>query len=104
MEKVKENYESPEFKFQELQVLEKIADKCWGCKYVFVDHDDNDATGPITYYITEQGCEGEKEEDVQKRLAALKAAFPDIAAKVTEADVKVNVSGSSFVSPPGKSI
>lgn len=100
----KENYESPEFRFQELQLLEKVADKCWGCQYVFVDHDDDDSTAPKTYYFPDNGCEGQFEGDVERRLKALKDAFPEIADKVTEADVKVNVTGSNFVASPGKSI
>ena len=35
----KMEYESPRFVFQELQLMERVAEKCWGCKYAWYDAD-----------------------------------------------------------------
>lgn len=35
----KMEYESPRFVFQELQLMERVADRCWGCKYAWYDAD-----------------------------------------------------------------
>lgn len=37
----KEIYESPIFKFEELHLLEKVADTCWGYKYGWYDENKN---------------------------------------------------------------
>ncbi|MGM9625005.1 MAG: hypothetical protein ACI3XM_04770 [Eubacteriales bacterium] len=35
----KPEYEAPEFAFQELQLIERVADRCWGAKYIWFDKD-----------------------------------------------------------------
>ena len=35
----KENYESPRFDFEEMQLTEKVADTCWGYAYAWYDAD-----------------------------------------------------------------
>ena len=42
----KKSYESPEFGFQEMKLMERVAEKCWGHGYAWVDHDADPNTPP----------------------------------------------------------
>lgn len=39
-------YERPKFEFQELQLLERVADTCWGYKEAWYDSNGNGAKDP----------------------------------------------------------
>ena len=63
----KHEYEAPKFEFQELQLVERVANVCWGAKYVWYDWNDNgiqDSNDPIHY--RDKSC-----NDLDKKLKDL---------------------------------
>lgn len=54
----KPEYEAPEFAFQELQLVERVADKCWGAKLVWYDENKNGVYDPNTEPFFEGSCKG----------------------------------------------
>lgn len=98
----KMKYESPKFDFQEMKLAERVADKCWGAQYCWVDHDGDPSTPSKEWEIykseTTNGCEGNDPKSVAERLALAKEKFPEISDKLKEGDVKVNIQGSEFIS------
>ena len=81
----KKSYESPEFGFQEMKLMERVAEKCWP---------------PENYYFSPSGCAG---YDDQNRLNSLIQKYPILAGKVNIADVKVNTKDSTYIDFPDKS-
>ena len=69
----KKSYESPEFGFQEMKLMERVAEKCWGHGYAWVDHDAVPNTPPENYYFSPSGCAG---YDDQNRLNSLIQKYP----------------------------
>lgn len=62
---MKMEYESPEFNFQKLQLLERVAAKCWGYAYAWYDADsdgvidDKEKVQLSTIGLDENGCQGD---------------------------------------------
>ena len=89
----KENYESPRFDFEEMQLTEKVADTCWGYAYAWYDADKD---GKIDVQEGEKvelsqlglgasGCQGKAARE------ALKAYFFDkFGVKLSNNDVSTN--------------
>ena len=96
----KKSYESPEFGFQEMKLMERVAEKCWGHGYAWVDHEADPNTPPENYYFSPSGCAG---YDDQNRLNSLIQKYPILAGKVNIADVKVNTKDSTYIDFPDKS-
>lgn len=75
----KENYESPRFDFEEMQLTEKVADTCWGYAYAWYDADkdgkidvqDGEKVELSKLGLGASGCQGEAARE------ALKAYFFD---------------------------
>ena len=63
----KENYESPRFDFEEMQLTEKVADTCWGYAYAWYDADgdqvidvqDGEKVELSKLGLGASGCQGE---------------------------------------------
>lgn len=55
----KKKYESPEFKFEELKLMERVADTCWGLgnAYLDVDGDGQVSAGDLQIDLG-GGCSG----------------------------------------------
>lgn len=55
MEKMR--YESPEFNFQEMQLMETVADTCWGYKYGWydIDRDGEEDPNETRIHLSEWG-------------------------------------------------
>ena len=51
----KHEYEAPKFVFQELQLIERVADRCWGAGKVLIDTDNN-GTYDEVIYLSGKGC------------------------------------------------
>lgn len=51
----KPEYEAPKFEFHELQLVERVANKCWGAGKVWVDTDD-DGKYDIIINLPGNGC------------------------------------------------
>lgn len=90
-------YESPEFKFEELKLTERVAETCWGVKYGWYDID-GDGTIDANEQINLQGMGSCK--SVEDELAKyLNEHFSEqIGYVVTGNDVKTNTH-SSYVKP-----
>lgn len=62
----KPEYEAPEFAFQELQLIERVANQCWGAGKIWVDNDDDGKYDDVIY-LPGNGCSG-WEEIFEKEL------------------------------------
>ena len=89
----KENYESPRFDFEEMQLTEKVADTCWGYAYAWYDADkdgkidvqDGEKVELSDLGLGASGCQGEAARK------ALMAYFNDkFGLGLTEDDVSTN--------------
>lgn len=89
----KENYESPRFDFEEMQLTEKVADTCWGYAYAWYDADgdqvidvqDGEKVELSQLGLGASGCQGEAARK------ALMAYFNDkFGLGLTEDDVSTN--------------
>lgn len=89
----KENYESPRFDFEEMQLTEKVADTCWGYAYAWYDADkdgkidvqDGEKVELSQLGLGDSGCQGEAAKE------ALKAYFFDkFGVKLSDKDVSTN--------------
>lgn len=89
----KENYESPRFDFEEMQLTEKVADTCWGYAYAWYDADkdgkidvqDGEKVELSQLGLGDNGCQGEAAKE------ALKAYFFDkFGVKLSDKDVSTN--------------
>lgn len=94
-------YEKPRFEFQEMRLMERVAEKCWGHGYAFIDDDLNPSTPPAQYYFVDNGgCEGNADIDLQDRLDQLFSRFPELIGAnppVALDDVKTNVKNSKWI-------
>lgn len=105
-------YERPVFNFQKMELLEKVADKCWGNGYAFVDANEN---GTIElpdeqYHFTDSGCEGNDPVSLNTRYLALIRRFPQLGIpddqgnpKITTDDVRTNIKSNNKYVRPGVS-
>ena len=67
----KENYESPRFDFEEMQLTERVAAKCWGYAYAWFDADkdgkidvqDGEKVKLSDLGLGDSGCQGEAARD-----------------------------------------
>ena len=89
----KENYESPRFDFEEMQLTEKVADTCWGYAYAWYDADkdgeidvqDGEKVELSQLGLGASGCQGIAARE------ALKAYFFDkFGVKLSNNDVSTN--------------
>ncbi|WP_033163629.1 hypothetical protein [Sharpea azabuensis] len=89
----KENYESPRFDFEEMQLTEKVADTCWGYAYAWYDADkdgkidvqDGEKVELSQLGLGDSGCQGEAARE------ALKTYFFDkFGVKLSNKDVSTN--------------
>lgn len=102
----KMKYEKPNFKFEEMRLMERIADKCWGYEYAFVDGNMN---GVIElpgekYHFPKNGCEGNNPDSLDIRLKDLIAKFPLLEGHIDNDDVATNIQNASpWIQPPVKS-
>lgn len=94
-------YESPKFEFQEMKLMERVADKCWGNGYAFVDgNKDGDFVDEgEKYTIPGGGCEGNNPVDLDARLALFIKSFPELKGVLKPGDVSTNVKASRYVRP-----
>lgn len=93
----KGTYESPKFEFEEMQLTEKVANKCWGYAYAWYDADkDGTVDGGEKVELKEiglgiNGCQG---NDAREALKAY--FFNNFGVSLTDDDVSTNT-GSSLV-------
>lgn len=102
----KKTYESPKFDFQQMNLTERIADKCWGYNYVFIDADGDPKTPAEKYYWIDEssGCQGNDENSINSRLSELISYMakhhPDFNETFKPEDVWTNVKDSLWLDPP----
>lgn len=54
-------YEKPQFKFEELKLFERVADKCWGTSHIWLDINNDDKITDIDLNLaTTGGCQGDE--------------------------------------------
>lgn len=72
--KMTNNYESPEFIFQEMRILERVADTCWGYAYAWFDGNNN---GTIDEFervdleslgLKKNGCQGSTAREELRKI------------------------------------
>lgn len=93
MEKIK--YESPKFDFQELRLMERVADTCWGFHYGWYDPD---GTGPLPAERIDLAAFGSCKSVEDELVAYINGRY---GANITGDDVKTNTHNS--VVTPAKS-
>lgn len=94
MEKMR--YESPEFNFQEMQLMETVADTCWGYGHGWYDVD-GDGTHDETEEMFDFGFAGGKCKKVENYLVEyINSNYENV--HITGDDVKTN-SNSQLVKP-----
>lgn len=89
-------YESPKFEFQEMRLMERIADKCWGYAYAWYDADKDgkiDGGEKVvlnTIGLGDNGCQGGSAEQ------ALKSYYSqNFGVLLSDDDVKVNTKSNT---------
>lgn len=97
----KMKYERPNFDFQEMKLMEKVADKCWGNGYAYVDANGDDKidmdpiNGEVFNFIESgTGCKGGPENDLLRKNLILDR-FPNLT--ITDADVATNIKKTDLV-------
>lgn len=81
------NYESPKFEFQEMLLLERVADVCWGqAHYAWYDANQNGEfdEGDQQFYIQGSSC-NDARLDLEQKL--LNAGLPFDSAKDTKENI-----------------
>lgn len=93
----KGTYEGPKFEFEEMQLTEKVADKCWGYAYAWYDADkdgqvdDAEKVELDSLGLGTNGCQGNSARN------ALKQYFSqNFGVQLTDDDVSTNT-GSRLV-------
>lgn len=90
-------YESPKVDFQQMKLLEKVADKCWGYAYAWYDADkdgsidEGEKVKLSSIGLGTSGCQGGNAE------SALKDYFNKFNANLTDDDVKVNSKSTTII-------
>lgn len=94
----KGSYESPKFEFEEMQLTEKVADKCWGYAYAWYDADQDgqiDGAEKVnldTLGLGKNGCQGNDARN------ALKTYFKNtFGVSLTDDDVSTNTSSALVI-------
>ena len=86
----KHEYEAPKFAFQELQLVERVANECWGAKLVWYDTNGDknyDTNEPV--FTTEKGC-----GDIDKQI---KKCFPGLYENKNHTNSKEDLPGISKI-------
>ena len=92
-------YESPKVDFQEMKLLERVADKCWGYAYAWYDADGDgvvDDKEKIDLYklgLGTNGCQGASARNALKNYFA-----KNFGVNLSDDDVSTNT-GSELVIP-----
>ena len=82
-------YESPRADFQEMKLLERVADTCWGYAYAWCDADKNGVIeGPERIDLVElglgaTGCQGNAARNALKNYFLENFGFPPTDAQVS---------------------
>lgn len=91
-------YESPKVDFQEMKLLERVADKCWGYSYAWYDADKDgviDGGEKVqlgSLGLGANGCQGNAAE------SALKKYYKDnFSIDLSDNDVKVNTKSKTVI-------
>ncbi|WP_178552448.1 hypothetical protein [Frisingicoccus sp.] len=89
----KKSYESPEFGFQEMRLLERVADVCWGKSHHAWYDQDGDGTmdaGEQEFYIQGNSC-NDARLNLEAQLNAAGLPFD------SKKDTKENVNSSLII-------
>lgn len=89
-------YESPRFGFQELRLLERVADKCWGASQAYIDVDKDGRFEGDEIYDLGAGCGGNDSASINQRMDWFLKHFPGL--NIQASDMNTNVK-SSIISP-----
>lgn len=96
-----EKYESPKVEFQEMRLLERVADTCWGYAYAWYDADkdgildDGEKVSLSSLGLKDKGCQGNAAREALKEYY-----FERFNVQLTNDDVSTNT-GSKVVIPIG---
>lgn len=93
MEKLE--YESPRFEFQEMQLMEKVADDCWGTGSVWYDFDKSGEIEPDERLDFLQQGQGHCKDNMNQLISWLKQN----GYVYKEEDVKTNVQKGTMFNP-----
>lgn len=93
------NYESPKFAFEELRLMEQVADTCWGYAYAWYDADGDrtidggEKVSLDTLGLGSRGCQGAA---ARKELIDYYSRKFNI--KLDESDVATNTKSTTVIS------
>lgn len=93
------NYESPKFAFEELRLMEQVADTCWGYAYAWYDADGDhtidggEKVSLDTLGLGSRGCQGES-----ARNALIGYYSEEFNIKLKESDVATNTKSTTVIS------
>lgn len=88
-------YESPKFIFQELKLVERVADTCWGFHYGWFDADSDGAIDPGEKIdLARMGSCNSVEKGLDEYL---KKNYPGLS--YTNSQIKTNVNDKSLIKP-----
>ena len=94
-------YESPKADFQEMKLLERVADTCWGYAYAWYDYDKDGvidvSTGEKVFLkdlpgMKENGCQGKPARDALKTYF-----FGKFKITLTDDDVDTNTKSKTVI-------
>lgn len=92
------NYESPKFAFEELRLMEQVADTCWGYAYAWYDADGDhtidgrEKVSLDTLGLGSRGCQGES-----ARNALIGYYSEEFNIKLKESDVATNTKSKTVI-------
>ena len=90
------NYESPKFAFEELRLMEQVADTCWGYAYAWYDADGDhtidggEKVSLDSLGLGSSGCQGAAAEAV-----LVDYFYKEFGVTLEEDDVKVNTKNNT---------